>query len=126
MRLKRLCPRIRRRIEASNEVVTRSASGLEASIGARNCRRGRIHGSDRWRRNDGRLEFQFQVSLAASAASLVIKKERPVSNGMLIPRFSLRWLLAVMTICGVLAYIVSQAVMGRPWGIAVSVALGAL
>jgi hypothetical protein len=45
---------------------------------------------------------------------------------MLIPRFSLRWLLAVMTLCGLLAYVVSQAVMGKAWGIAFSVAIGAL
>ena len=45
---------------------------------------------------------------------------------MLIPRFSLRWLLAATAVCGVLAYVLSQAVMGQAWGIAVSVACGAL
>lgn len=44
---------------------------------------------------------------------------------MFLPRFSLRWLLAVVTACGFLAYLLSQAVMGQAWGIAVSVALGA-
>ena len=45
---------------------------------------------------------------------------------MLIPRFSLRWLLAATTVCGVLAYVLSQAVAGQAWGIAVSVACGTL
>jgi hypothetical protein len=45
---------------------------------------------------------------------------------MLIPRFSLRWLLAAMTVCGVLAYLLAQAIMGESWGIAISVALGSL
>lgn len=45
---------------------------------------------------------------------------------MLIPRFSLRWLLAATTICGLLAYVVAQAVRGEAWGIAVSVVGGAV
>jgi hypothetical protein len=45
---------------------------------------------------------------------------------MLLPRFSLRWLLAATTVCGVLAYVLAQAVRGQAWGIAMSVAAGAL
>jgi hypothetical protein len=45
---------------------------------------------------------------------------------MLIPRFSVRWLLAATAVCSVLAYVVAQAVMGQAWGIAASVACGAL
>ncbi len=45
---------------------------------------------------------------------------------MLIPRFSLRWLLTATAVCGVVAYVLSQAVMGKAWGIAASVACGAL
>lgn len=45
---------------------------------------------------------------------------------MLIPRFTLRWMLATTAVCGLLAFVLSQAVAGRPWGIAISVAIGAL
>ena len=45
---------------------------------------------------------------------------------MLIPRFSLRWLLAAMAVCGVLAFILAQAVRGQAWGIALAVAGGSL
>jgi hypothetical protein len=45
---------------------------------------------------------------------------------MLIPRFSLKWLLALMTVSGVVAYVLAQAVSGKAWGVGVSVACGAL
>ena len=45
---------------------------------------------------------------------------------MLIPRFSLRWLLAVTTVCGVLALVVAQAVRGSAWGLAVTWTMVAL
>jgi hypothetical protein len=45
---------------------------------------------------------------------------------MLLPRFSLRWLLAATTLCGIVAFVLAQAVRGDAWGIAVAVACGAL
>jgi hypothetical protein len=45
---------------------------------------------------------------------------------MLIPRFSLRWLLLVMTLCAGLSLILSQAIRGHAWAIGASAALGSL
>lgn len=45
---------------------------------------------------------------------------------MLIPRFSLKRLLIAVTVSGVMAYVLAQAVRGSAWGIAVSVALATL
>jgi hypothetical protein len=45
---------------------------------------------------------------------------------MIIPRFSLRWLLGVTTLCALLAYVLAQAIRGQAWGIAISVTVGAL
>jgi hypothetical protein len=46
-------------------------------------------------------------------------------NGMLIPRFSVRWLLVVTAVSAVVALIVSQAMAGHVWAIALSATLGA-
>ena len=45
---------------------------------------------------------------------------------MLIPRFSIRWLLIVTAVFAAFFFLVSVAVRGEPWAIAVSVALGSL
>ena len=45
---------------------------------------------------------------------------------MIIPRFTLRWLLAVTTICGGLSLVLSYAMQGQPWAIAVSVGLATI
>ena len=45
---------------------------------------------------------------------------------MLIPRFSVRWLFALIAICAVLAFIVSLATAGRLWAVALSIAAGSL
>lgn len=45
---------------------------------------------------------------------------------MLIPRFSIRWLLAATAVCGLFAYGAAEAVRGQAWGIAVSITCGAL
>jgi hypothetical protein len=45
---------------------------------------------------------------------------------MLIPRFSIRWLLLVMTFCGLIAFIASQAIAGRPSGIALVAVVGSV
>jgi hypothetical protein len=45
---------------------------------------------------------------------------------MIIPRFSLRWLLALITVCGGLSMILAYAVRGQPWAIGASVGLAAL
>ena len=45
---------------------------------------------------------------------------------MLIPRFTLRWLLLLTTVCGGLSLVLSYAIQGREWAIAVSLALGAI
>lgn len=45
---------------------------------------------------------------------------------MLIPRFTLRWLLLLTTVCGGLSLVLSYALQGREWAIAFSLALGAI
>ena len=45
---------------------------------------------------------------------------------MLIPRFSLRWLLTVTTVSGVLALILAQAVRGSAWAVGICWTLAAL
>jgi len=45
---------------------------------------------------------------------------------MIIPRFSLRWLLALITVCGGLSLILSYAFQSHSWAIATIVGLGSL
>ena len=45
---------------------------------------------------------------------------------MLIPQFSLRWLLALTTVCAVVFSIVGLAMRGSRWAAAVSVGIGSL
>ena len=45
---------------------------------------------------------------------------------MLIPRFSIRFLLLLTTICAVFFFIVTLAVQGNQWAIAVAVAITGL
>ena len=45
---------------------------------------------------------------------------------MLIPQYSIRWLLVITAVCAGLFSIVGLAVRGQSWAIGVSVALGAL
>jgi hypothetical protein len=45
---------------------------------------------------------------------------------MLIPRFSIRVLLVVTTVCGLFFYVVTLAIQGSHWAIAVSAAVGGL
>jgi hypothetical protein len=45
---------------------------------------------------------------------------------MLIPRFSLRFLLLLMTACGVFFFVVTLAAQGSQWATAASVAVGGL
>jgi hypothetical protein len=45
---------------------------------------------------------------------------------MLIPQFSLRWMLAVTTVLAVVFLIVAQAVQGAAWAVGVSFAVFAL
>lgn len=45
---------------------------------------------------------------------------------MIIPRFSLRWLLALITVCGGLSLILSYAFQGHAWAIGLIVGLGSL
>lgn len=45
---------------------------------------------------------------------------------MLVPRFSLRWMLAATVVGAALAWIVSLAVRGSLWAIAVSLAIGSV
>jgi hypothetical protein len=42
---------------------------------------------------------------------------------MLLPRFTLRSVLLAVTCCAFIAPVIGQAVAGRPWAIATSVAL---
>ncbi len=45
---------------------------------------------------------------------------------MLIPRFTVRLLLLLTTLCGVFFYVVTLAIQGRLWAMGVSAAVGAL
>jgi hypothetical protein len=45
---------------------------------------------------------------------------------MIIPRYSLRWLLALITVCGGLSMILAYAVRGQPWAMGTIVGLTAL
>ena len=45
---------------------------------------------------------------------------------MLIPQFSLRWLLGLTTVCAVVFSIVGLAVRGSEWAAAVSIGIGSL
>jgi threonine/homoserine/homoserine lactone efflux protein len=45
---------------------------------------------------------------------------------MLIPRFTIRWLLALMTVSSVFFLVVSLAVQGKTWAIALSVSVASL
>ena len=45
---------------------------------------------------------------------------------MIIPRFTLRWLLALTTLCGGLSLVLSYAVRGQEWAIAVSLGLATI
>jgi hypothetical protein len=45
---------------------------------------------------------------------------------MIIPRYSLRWLLALITVCGGLSLILSYAFRGQAWAIGLMVGLGSL
>lgn len=47
-------------------------------------------------------------------------------NGMLIPRFTVRWMLFVLSASGVFFLFVSLAIRGHDWAIGVSTALGSL
>ena len=42
---------------------------------------------------------------------------------MFIPRFSIRWLLLLMSGCALLAYVVSLALAGHVWAIALSASI---
>lgn len=43
---------------------------------------------------------------------------------MLIPRFTIRWLLALTTVCAGLSLVLSYAVQGKAWAIALSLGMG--
>lgn len=45
---------------------------------------------------------------------------------MIIPRFSLRWLLALVTVCAGLSLVLSYAMRGEPWAIGIAVGIGTL
>lgn len=45
---------------------------------------------------------------------------------MIIPRFSLRWLLSLITVCAGLSFILSYAFRGHAWAIGLSVGLSSL
>lgn len=45
---------------------------------------------------------------------------------MLIPQFSIRWLLTLTTVCAVIFSIVGLAVRGHAWAAGVSIGIGAL
>jgi hypothetical protein len=45
---------------------------------------------------------------------------------MIIPRYSLRWLLALLTVCGGFSMILAYAVQGQTWAIGTTVGVAAL
>jgi len=45
---------------------------------------------------------------------------------MIIPRYSLRWLLALLTVCGGLSLVLSYAFQGQAWAVGFMVGLGSL
>jgi hypothetical protein len=47
-------------------------------------------------------------------------------ESMLIPRFTIRWLLSLTTVAGVFSLVVHLALRGQSWAIAVSVTVGSL
>lgn len=42
---------------------------------------------------------------------------------MVIPRFSIRWLLGLTAVCGAISLVLSYAARGEPWGIGATVGL---
>lgn len=42
---------------------------------------------------------------------------------MLIPQFSVRWLLALVAVCALLFWVFSQALAGTSWAVGISVAV---
>jgi hypothetical protein len=45
---------------------------------------------------------------------------------MLVPQFSLRWILALTAVCGVVSLVGAAALRGTPWAAAVVISIGAL
>ena len=45
---------------------------------------------------------------------------------MLIPKFSVRWLLILTAVCAALSLIIAAAVKGRAWALAFSLGVGAV
>ena len=45
---------------------------------------------------------------------------------MLIPRFSLRWLIGLITVCGVISLVLSYAFQGEPWAIGFAAGIASL
>jgi uncharacterized oligopeptide transporter (OPT) family protein len=45
---------------------------------------------------------------------------------MLIPRYSLRWMLGVTACCALISTVLSFALRGQPWALGLSLALGVL
>jgi len=50
----------------------------------------------------------------------------PENTRPLIPQYSIRWLLAVMTACALVFSIFGLAVRGKPWAMGVSIAIVSL
>jgi hypothetical protein len=57
-----------------------------------------------------------------------IEKKLPyaIIEAMLIPRFTIRWLLSLTTVAAVFSLVVHLALQGRAWAIAVSVTAASL
>jgi hypothetical protein len=45
---------------------------------------------------------------------------------MLLPRYSLRWLLVLITVSGAVSFVLSRAVQGQSWALGASAGLGCL
>ncbi len=45
---------------------------------------------------------------------------------MLIPRYSIRWMLGIMTVCGLFFLVVSLGIRGHVWAAAIAIAVAGL
>ncbi|MDX1948041.1 MAG: hypothetical protein SFU86_21760 [Pirellulaceae bacterium] len=45
---------------------------------------------------------------------------------MVIPRFSIRWLLGLTAVCAAISLVLSYAARGEPWGIGAAIGLASL
>jgi hypothetical protein len=89
---------------------------------------GAFTGADR--RHIGQLEPSWAVRWGTRAAVIRSRIEKTWAcariEAMLIPRFTIRWLLSLTTVAAVFSLVVHLALQGRAWAISVSVTVAGL